>query len=70
MVKLLFFGLLILPFIYLGFKSIDVSVNRKKMKSNYVQYRINEYNIFFLGCIFFFIAGLIIFNLKDLVKLI
>jgi len=63
MIKSLFVFLLIIPFIYLGYKSLDLSVHKRKRSSNYI---VKEYPVFLLGCMFFAIAGVIVVNFKNL----
>jgi hypothetical protein len=63
MIKPLIILLSIIPFIYLGYKSLDVSVDKRRRSSNYI---VKEYPVFLLGCIFFGIAGIIVVNFKGL----
>ena len=63
MIKALIILTLILPFVYLGFKSFDVAVDKKKRGSKYI---VKEYPVVLLGIIFFGVAGVIVANVKSL----
>lgn len=63
MIKALIILTLILPFVYLGFKSLDVAVDKKKKGSKYI---VKEYPVVLLGIIFFGVAGVIVANVKSL----
>jgi hypothetical protein len=67
MIKPFFILLLILPFIYLGYKSLDLAVYKRQTGSNYT---VKEYPVFLLCCAFFVIAGIIIANYKMLVGIL
>jgi len=63
MIKPLLLLLLILPFIFLGFKSLDVAVHKRRRGSDYI---VKEYPVFIIGCALFIMAGVIIANFKML----
>lgn len=53
----------ILPFIYLGFKSLDLAVYKRRRGASYT---VKEYPVFIIGCALFVVAGIIIANFKML----
>ncbi len=63
MIKAFIILLLIIPFIYLGYKSLDVSVDKRRRGSTYI---VKEYPVFLLGIVFFGVAGIIVVNFKHL----
>ncbi|PTX63838.1 hypothetical protein C8N46_101446 [Kordia periserrulae] len=63
MIKPLFILLLALPFIYLGYKSLDLATYKRHRKSIYI---VKEYPVFIIGCALFAIAGVIIINYRVL----
>lgn len=65
MIKPFFILLLILPFIYLGYKSLDLAVYKRRRGSIYT---VKEYPVFIIGCALFVAAGVIIANFKMLLE--
>ncbi|MFK7747302.1 MAG: hypothetical protein AB8B65_02820 [Kordia sp.] len=65
MIKPFFILLLILPFIYLGYKSLDLAVSKRQTDPNYT---VKEYPVFILCCAFFLIAGVIVVNYEMLLS--
>ncbi len=63
MIKPFFVLLLILPFIYLGFKSVDLAVYKRRRGDSYT---VKEYPVFIIGCVLFAVAGIIIANVDML----
>jgi hypothetical protein len=65
MIKPLFILLLVLPFIYLGYKSLDLATYKRHRRSIYI---VKEYPVFIIGCVLFAVAGVIIMNYKVLMN--
>ncbi len=63
MIEPFFILLLIIPFIYLGYKSLDLAVYKRQRGANYT---VKEYPVFILCCASFLIAGVIIVNYRIL----
>ncbi|WP_046755153.1 hypothetical protein [Kordia jejudonensis] len=63
MIKAIIILLFVIPFIYLGYKSLDVSVDKRRKGSTYI---VKEYPVFLLGILFFGVAGIIVANIKNL----
>ncbi|MEM6685009.1 MAG: hypothetical protein AAF617_04355 [Bacteroidota bacterium] len=65
MIKPLLILLLILPFIFLGYKSIDLAIYKRRRGSTYM---VKEYPVFFIGCALFVVAGVLISKFKLLLN--
>lgn len=64
-IKPIIIFLLAIPFLYLGFKSIDLSIYKKRRSPRI--YEVKEYPVFVLGCAFLTVVGVIIVNFQTLV---
>lgn len=63
MIKAFIILLFIIPFIYLGYKSLDLAVDKRRRGSTYI---VKEYPVFLLGIMFFGVVGIIVANFKNL----